>query len=88
MSDANSEYPVNAQGYVENWETQVCRTCGKEKRLTEFYRHPHMANGFLLQCKACKLEATHERRMKDLDAARERDRKMWKKRVKNGHTRS
>lgn len=75
-------YSVNEDGFVENWETQICRVCGKEKRLTEFYQHPNMGNGFLTKCKACKLQEVHERRMKNLDAAREYDRKTYRKRKK------
>ena len=34
--------------------TKVCRGCGVEKELSEFYKHPRMADDHLNHCKACR----------------------------------
>jgi 5-methylcytosine-specific restriction endonuclease McrA len=33
--------------------SKVCRGCGVEKSLAEFYKHPRMADGHLNKCKVC-----------------------------------
>lgn len=33
---------------------KVCRTCGVEKNLKAFYRHPTYADGHMNDCKLCK----------------------------------
>ena len=37
-------------------ETKICKTCGKEKSLNDFYKHSEMADGYLNVCKKCKQE--------------------------------
>lgn len=52
---------------------KVCRVCKKEKSLDEFYRHPHMKEGYLNLCKECRnsqvkawMRANPERRKEHL----------------------
>jgi 5-methylcytosine-specific restriction endonuclease McrA len=33
---------------------KACRGCGVEKELSEFYKHPQMADGHLNYCKVCR----------------------------------
>ena len=51
-----------------------CFKCLSEKDISEFYRHPMMADGHLGKCKVCtKADVTSHRR-KNLDRVREYDR--------------
>lgn len=34
--------------------SKVCRGCGAEKDLSEFYKHPQTADGYLNYCKVCR----------------------------------
>ena len=35
---------------------KTCRTCKVEKPIGKFYQHPTYADGYMNDCKACKLE--------------------------------
>ena len=34
--------------------SKICKGCGVEKDLAEFYKHPRMADGHLNHCKVCR----------------------------------
>lgn len=39
-----------------------CFKCGDQKPLSEFYKHPRMADGHLGKCKTCTKQDVHEHR--------------------------
>lgn len=41
--------------------TKVCFKCGVLQDITEFYSHPHMADGHLNKCKSCTKRGVRER---------------------------
>ena len=54
---------------------KVCRECGLEKELTEFYVHKMMGDGYLNKCKECVKSRVNTHRSNNLEKAIEYDRK-------------
>ena len=54
---------------------KVCRDCNVEKPLSEFYKHSKMLDGHLNKCKSCVVERVNKHREKNIEKAREYDRK-------------
>jgi 5-methylcytosine-specific restriction endonuclease McrA len=46
---------------------KVCRGCGVQKSLAEFYKHPRMADGHLNKCKVCFCALVRENRRERLE---------------------
>jgi len=55
--------------------TRVCRICGEEKVIEDFYKHPQMAGGRDTKCKKCQIRISKETKFNNLEYYRE-----WKKR--------
>lgn len=53
---------------------KACRTCGIEKDLTDYYKHPKMADGHLNICKDCTKNRVHKHRDDNLVRIQEYDR--------------
>ena len=46
---------------------KVCFKCGLNLPLSEFYKHPQMADGHLNKCKACTKKDAHENYMESIE---------------------
>ena len=53
---------------------KVCRKCGKEKDLSEYYAHPQMADGHLNICKECVKARVAKHREERLEVIQAYDR--------------
>ena len=54
---------------------KVCRECKTEKPLSDFYKHPEMADGHLNKCAVCVKSGVAKHREANLEKIREYDRK-------------
>lgn len=53
---------------------KTCFKCGQVKSLSDFYRHPRMADGHLGKCKECARDDVSRHRDENIDRIREYDR--------------
>lgn len=60
--------------------SKVCKKCGTEKPLAEFYRHKGMVDGYLNHCKTCVKERVSDHRNENLEAVRKKDKERASKR--------
>lgn len=52
---------------------KVCRCCGQTKQISDFYKHPAMADGYLNKCKECQKDNTKAARERRPDHYRAYD---------------
>jgi hypothetical protein len=55
-------------------ETKVCKKCGRELPISEFYVHKEMNDGHLSFCKECVRARVHKHREDNIERIREYDR--------------
>lgn len=58
---------------MQSTHSKICFKCGVEKPLTDFYKHPKMADGHVNKCKTCNKEDVRENRTLKVDYYREYD---------------
>lgn len=54
--------------------SKVCKQCGEEKELTEYYRMPHNSDGRMGTCKVCKRAYALQHRADNIESIRAYDR--------------
>ena len=52
---------------MNNSTTKICFKCKRELPLSDFYKHPRMADGHLGKCKECTKSDVHENYLKNID---------------------
>ena len=73
-------------------ETKKCFKCGKTLPLTEFYKHPKTADGYLNKCKGCTKKDTRSNYSKNsenyewVNNERTRGREKYKRLYSNGNS--
>lgn len=68
-----------------------CIACGIDKVLSDFYKHPNMADGHLNRCKECQKQNTknnYQKRGGRTDYERERERSPERRAAKAAHQRA
>lgn len=53
---------------------KVCFKCGSRKKISDFYKHPQMADGHLGKCKECTKKDATENRASNIEQRRQYDR--------------
>lgn len=52
---------------MDNSTTKICFKCRRELLISDFYKHPQMADGHLNKCKECAKADVHDNYLKNLD---------------------
>lgn len=77
---------------MNNSTTKICFKCRRELPLSNFYKHPQMADGHLNKCKECTRTDVHDNYLKNLDSPdyvekeRERGRDKYHRLYKGNHS--